>query len=130
MEHPIRGLVLALCAVAAFEIPVLQLALLCQRAELRAVGVPCGILDQAACLLGREAHAVLLDCHSLEHRLIDVPTSAALLIIGSGAVFTCSNAAWSQTAAGRSLSLRRSAQGISRSLPCTYSEPASPPRLR
>ena len=39
---------LALCAVAGFELEPLALALACQRAELRAVGVPCGILDQAA----------------------------------------------------------------------------------
>ena len=53
---------LALCAVADFELEPLQLALACQRAELRAVGVPCGILDQAACLLGRASSAILLDC--------------------------------------------------------------------
>ena len=39
---------LALCAVADWELEPLELALACQRAELRAVGVPCGILDQAA----------------------------------------------------------------------------------
>ena len=76
---------LALCAVADFELEPLELALLCQRAELRAVGVPCGILDQAACLLGREGKAILLDCDSLEHRLIHVPAEAALLIVDSGA---------------------------------------------
>ena len=75
---------LALCAVADFELEPLQLALLCQRAELRAVGVPCGILDQAACLLGREGQAILLDCDSLGHRLIHVPADAAVLIVDSG----------------------------------------------
>ena len=45
---------LALCAVAEFELEPFELALACQRAELRAVGVPCGILDQAASLLGRD----------------------------------------------------------------------------
>ena len=40
---------LALCEVAGFALDPLELALACQRAELRAVGVPCGILDQAAC---------------------------------------------------------------------------------
>ena len=43
----------ALCAVAAFELEPLELADACRRAELRAVGVPCGILDQAAAVLGR-----------------------------------------------------------------------------
>src|SRR3954468_10568831 len=61
---------LALCAVADFELEPLQLARACQRAELRAVGVPCGILDQAASLLGQPSSAILLDCATLEHRLI------------------------------------------------------------
>ena len=75
---------LALCAVADFELDPLELALLCQRAELRAVGVPCGILDQAACLLGSDERAILLDCDSLEHRPIRVPRDAALVIVDSG----------------------------------------------
>jgi galactokinase len=75
---------LALCAVAGFSLEPLELALACQRAELRAVGVPCGILDQAACLLGRRDAAVLLDCGTLEHRLIAVPSGAALAILDSG----------------------------------------------
>src|SRR5262245_61413194 len=48
------AIALALCAVADFELEPLQLALACQRAELRAVGVPCGILDQAGSILGHE----------------------------------------------------------------------------
>src|SRR4051812_3254833 len=44
---------LALCRVAGFDLAPLDLALACQRAELRAVGVPCGILDQGASVLGR-----------------------------------------------------------------------------
>jgi galactokinase len=75
---------LALCAVAGFDLEPLQLALACQRAELRAVGVPCGILDQAACLLGRDGAAIMLDCGTLEHRLIPVPEGAGLLIADSG----------------------------------------------
>ena len=69
------ALALALCTVADFELEPLELALLCQRAELRAVGVPCGILDQAACLLGSDERAILLDCDSLEYRLIHVPAT-------------------------------------------------------
>jgi galactokinase len=78
------GIGLALCAVAEFELEPLELALACQRAELRAVGVPCGILDQAASILGRAGHALLLDCGTLEHRLVPVPNEAALVVIDSG----------------------------------------------
>jgi galactokinase len=75
---------LALCAIADWELEPMELAQACQRAELRAVGVPCGILDQAASILGRDGTAVLLDCGTLEHRLIAVPAGMALLIADSG----------------------------------------------
>jgi galactokinase len=75
---------LALCAVADYELDPLELALACQRAELRAVGVPCGILDQAACVLGRAGAAIFLDCSTLDFRLVAVPEGAALLVVDSG----------------------------------------------
>ncbi|MEX2212631.1 MAG: galactokinase [Phycisphaeraceae bacterium] len=40
-------------------------ALLCQHAEHTFAGVPCGIMDQFACALGRKDHLLLLDCRSL-----------------------------------------------------------------
>ncbi|MFL5952580.1 MAG: galactokinase [Gaiellaceae bacterium] len=75
---------LALCAVAGFELEPLDLALACQRAESRAIGVGVGVLDQSASLLGREGHAVLLDTGTLEHRLVPVPHDAALVVVDSG----------------------------------------------
>jgi galactokinase len=78
------GIALALCAAADFELPPLELAQACRRAELRAVGVPCGILDQAACVLGKEGAAILLDCGTLEHRPVAVPDDAVLVVIDSG----------------------------------------------
>jgi galactokinase len=75
---------LALCEVAEFELEPLELALACQRAERRAVGVPSGILDQAASLLGRAGSALLLDCGSLEHRWVPLPADVAILVIDSG----------------------------------------------
>jgi galactokinase len=75
---------LALCAVAEFELDPLELALACQRAERRAVGVPSGILDQAASLLGREGCALLLDCGTLEHRWVQVPQELAVIVVDSG----------------------------------------------
>jgi galactokinase len=74
----------ALCAVAEFPIEPMQLALAMQRAEHRAVGVPSGIMDQAASVLGVADHAILLDTHSLTHRAIPLPRELALLIVDSG----------------------------------------------
>jgi len=75
---------LALCAAADFQLDPLELAFACQRAERRAVGVPSGILDQAASLLGREGCALLLDCGSLEHRWIALPEELAIVVVDSG----------------------------------------------
>jgi galactokinase len=75
---------LALSAVAEFDVEPLELALACQRAERRAVGVPTGILDQAASLLGRAGHALLLDCGSLEYRWVGLPGELGIIVIDSG----------------------------------------------
>jgi galactokinase len=78
------GIALALCAVADYHVEPLELAQACRRAEQRAVGVPCGILDQAACILGEASSAILIDCASFEHASIPVPADAAFLVIDSG----------------------------------------------
>jgi galactokinase len=75
---------IALCEAAAFELEPLELAAACRRAEQRAVGVPSGILDQAASLLGREGTALLLDCGTLEHRWVQLPDDVAILVLDSG----------------------------------------------
>jgi galactokinase len=75
---------LALCTVADFPLEPLELAQAARRAEHRAVGVPCGILDQAASLLGRAGNAVLLDTGSLAYEYVPLPEGIALLIIDSG----------------------------------------------
>ncbi len=78
------AIAMALCAVADFELPPLELAAAAQRAELRATGVPCGILDQAAIMLGRAGHAILLDTGTLEHRPVALPDDVAIVVVDSG----------------------------------------------
>jgi galactokinase len=75
---------LALTRTAGFELEPLALARAAQAAEHRAVGVPCGLMDQAASILGRRDHAVLLDTATLEHRLVALPRSLAIVVIDSG----------------------------------------------
>ena len=64
----------------------LPLARLCQEAEQRFAGVPCGIMDQVVSTLAKADHALLLDCRSLEVRFVPfpAPARAALLILDSG----------------------------------------------
>jgi galactokinase len=82
---------LALCAVADFALPPLELAQALRRAEHRAVGVPSGIMDQAASLLGRAQHALLLDTGTLDYEHVPIPENLALVIIDSGVKRTLEN---------------------------------------
>jgi galactokinase len=75
---------LALCAAAGFELEPLELAQACQRAEQLAVGVPSGILDQAASLLGRAGCALFLDCGTLDHRWVELPPELSIVVVDSG----------------------------------------------
>jgi galactokinase len=71
---------LALLHVSDKPLPPLDVALLCQRAENDFVGMRCGIMDQFICCHARPANALMLDCRSLEFRLVPIPASARLVI--------------------------------------------------
>ena len=82
------------CAVALaltelYEVPVprRELAALARRAENVFAGVPTGIMDQIAALLGRAGHALLLDCRAGTAEPVPFDPAAAgltLLIIDTG----------------------------------------------
>src|SRR5262249_26049408 len=57
-----------------------QLALLCQRAENEFVGTRCGIMDQFISCNGRRDHALMLDCRSLEFKLLPLAPSVRMVI--------------------------------------------------
>ncbi len=79
---------LAVAELAGAEIPRGELAAIARRAENDFVGVPSGIMDQSASLLGQAGHALLLDCRSLEHSQVPFDPAAAgsrLLLINTRA---------------------------------------------
>jgi galactokinase len=86
----------ALCAVADFEVEPMALAQAAQRAEHRAVGVPCGIMDQSASVLGEAGHAILLDTGTLEHRTVPLPAGLALVIVDSGVKHTLAESGYAE----------------------------------
>jgi galactokinase len=57
-----------------------DLALLCQKAENEFVGARCGIMDQFISSHGQEGMALLLDCRSLEYRLLPIDKETRLVI--------------------------------------------------
>ena len=70
----------ALAANSGLNIEPRELALLCQRAENEFAGARVGIMDQFVSCLGRAGHALLLDCRSLEYKLIPIPENVHLVI--------------------------------------------------
>lgn len=75
----------ALLAAWGIEMPGLEIALLCQRAENAFVGARTGIMDQVAALFGRAGSALALDCRSLEWEAVPLPDDRfAFLLADTG----------------------------------------------
>ena len=78
------ALELSVALALGFEGSPVELARLCQRSEHRAVGVPCGIMDQLASAAGVAGHALLIDCHDTGISPVPIPESVDVLVIDSG----------------------------------------------
>ncbi len=63
----------------------LPMAKLCRAAENDFVGVSCGLMDQFAAAASEAGHALLLDCCSLETRLVPLPGTAAVVVMDTAA---------------------------------------------
>ena len=81
------ALSLALCEAAGAAVPApVELARLCARVENDWAGAETGLLDQLACLLGEEGHAVRLDMRSFEARPVELALPGhTLAVLDSGA---------------------------------------------
>jgi galactokinase len=71
----------AFAAVSGFAWDGPSAALAAQRAENHWVGMNCGIMDQLIAAVGREGHAVLIDCRSLTTRAVPVPAGTAVVVL-------------------------------------------------
>ena len=71
---------LALMSLNGAVLPLPEVAKLCQRAENVFIGARVGIKDQFVSCLGKAGHALLLDCRSLEYKLIPIPENVRLVI--------------------------------------------------
>ncbi|MBK8048929.1 MAG: galactokinase [Anaerolineales bacterium] len=77
-------------------LPGPQIAKAAQRAENEFVGVNCGIMDQFISVLGKENHALLIDCRSLTYELVPMPEEAALVIGNTRASRSLASSAYNQ----------------------------------
>ena len=71
---------LALMSLNGTRLRLPEVAKLCQRAENEFIGARVGIMDQFVSCLGRAGHALMLDCRSLEFKLIPIPENVRLVI--------------------------------------------------
>jgi len=74
---------LALTSLSGIDVPRLELVKLCQKAEHEFVGTRCGIMDQFIAVFGAAAHALMLDCRSLEYQLLPVPHDFRFVVCNS-----------------------------------------------
>lgn len=74
---------LALVSLADLSVPLIELAQLCQSAEHKFVGTRVGIMDPFVASFGVAGHALMLDCRSLEYRLLAIPSDLRVIVCNS-----------------------------------------------
>jgi galactokinase len=120
---------LALTGLYQLTVPRRELAALARRAENEYVGVPTGIMDQLAALLGRAGHALLLDCRSGTETAVPLDPAAAglaLLVIDTRARHALGDGQYGNR---RAACEQAAAQLGVRSLRDVVDDPAAPARL-
>ncbi|MCB9049917.1 MAG: galactokinase [Lewinellaceae bacterium] len=75
------GFALGLKTLFQLEASLVELAQLAQRSSHQFVGIPCGIMDQFASLLGRAGQAIKLDCRSLAYEYIPLELGDCELVL-------------------------------------------------
>ncbi len=95
------GFAFALNELFQLQVPRQELVRIGQWAEHNFVGVKCGIMDQFASMMGKEGHAILLDCKSLEYKY-------APLVLGDHTILLC-NSGVKHALVNSEYNLRRSA---------------------
>lgn len=88
------ALLVALALAFGYDGSDVELALMCQRAEARASGVPVGVMDPLVSACGRATHALLIDCHTLEFARVPLPDSVRFAAVHSGQPRTLAGSAY------------------------------------
>ena len=70
----------ALLDNSELSVDPVKMAKLCQRAENEFVGMRCGIMDQFVSCCGQSGKALMLDCRSLDYKLVPLPQETRLVI--------------------------------------------------
>ena len=71
---------LALMSLSNTQLPLLEVAKLCRKAENEFVGARVGIMDQFVSCMGKAGHAFFFDCRSLDYKLVPIPAGIELVV--------------------------------------------------
>ncbi|HEY6291731.1 MAG TPA: galactokinase [Terriglobia bacterium] len=102
----------ALLENSGLAVDRVELARLCQRAENDFVGMRCGIMDQFISCCGRAGQSLMLDCRSLEYRLVPLPSDISLVICNSMVKHELANGEYNRRRAECEAGVRRLAQDL------------------
>ena len=75
------AMALLAAAGAVGSLPARELALICQQAEHKYAGAPCGIMDQSISVMGQAGHALLLDCRDGSTRQVPFRDPSLVLLV-------------------------------------------------
>lgn len=64
-------------------VDMIEMAKIAQKAEHEYAGVNCGIMDQFASAMGRENHAIFLDCKTISYKLVPLELGDRKIIISN-----------------------------------------------
>ncbi len=64
-------------------VDMIEIAKLSQKAEHEYAGVNCGIMDQFASAMGKENHAIFLDCKTLDYKLVPLDLKNCKIVISN-----------------------------------------------
>ena len=83
-------------ATGSFSLAPREVAEVCQQAENQDAGVMCGILDQYSSVFGKEGTALLLDCRSLTHVEVRIPSDIRIVICDTNFPRTLAGSAYAK----------------------------------
>jgi galactokinase len=86
----------ALTAISDIKMNRAELALLCQKAENEFVGAQVGIMDQFISLHGKAGHALLLDCRSLDYKLVPLSGSVSVVVCNTSVKHELAGSAYNE----------------------------------
>ena len=71
---------LALMSLDESQLPLPEVAKLCQQGENTFIGARVGIMDQFVSCMGKAGHALLLDCRSLDFKFVPIPAGIQIVV--------------------------------------------------